>query len=236
MLGAHRYGEQWLFVARLPFAADAVLLEHQEPLVRLGDSDLFAWAGARLASQPPLLRWRDAAGNAHEGPDAYSFPPLVDPVDLERFAAGQHHHAWKFLGAHLRTAHGFRGVSFTVWAPDAERVSVVGPSCLWDGRCYPMRTLGASGVWEVFVPGLAASELYKFELRNRATGAIFLKSDPYMREAELRPATASRVVAPTSYQWGDEGVATKPRRAWLVAHANEHLRDPSGVVASWTVE
>jgi 1,4-alpha-glucan branching enzyme len=116
----------------------------------------------------------------------------------------------------VRSAQGILGTSFTVWAPDAERVSVVGPFCRWDGRCYPMRTLGASGVWELFLPGLAAGELYKFELRNRATGAIFLKSDPYMREAELRPATASRVVAPTAYEWGDaQWLRTRSERGWL---------------------
>ena len=89
---------------------------------------------------------------------------------------------------------------FTVWAPDAERVSVVGPFSRWDGRRYPMRTLGGSGVWELFIPGLAAGELYKFEIRNRHTGEILLKSDPVARSAELRPATASIVTAPSTFE------------------------------------
>ncbi len=124
------------------------------------------------------------------------------------------------------------GVRFAVWAPDAERVSVVGPFCQWDGRRYPMRVLGSSGVWELFVPGLGAGEIYKFEIRSRHNGTILLKADPCARAAELRPATASIVTAPSSFEWHDMEVDRATRGARLAARADEHLRGAPRLVAS----
>ena len=112
------------------------------------------------------------------------------------------------LGAHVETQDGYRGVRFAVWAPAAERVSVVGDFNAWDGRIHPMSAHGSSGVWEVFIPDLPAGSLYKFEIRNRDTGALLLKADPYGAQFELRPQTATRVLAPSEYRWGDE--------SWLV--------------------
>ena len=88
---------------------------------------------------------------------------------------------------------GVPGVRFAVWAPNAERVSVVGPFCDWDGRRLPMRVLGGSGVWELFIPGLAVGAIYKYEIRSRRTGEVVLKTDPYARAMEMRPATAAIV-------------------------------------------
>lgn len=82
---------------------------------------------------------------------------------------------------------------FAVWAPNAERVSVVGDFNGWDGRCHPIRVHSGSGVWELFIPGLEPGTLYKYEVRNRATGEILLKTDPYGQRFELRPRTASIV-------------------------------------------
>ncbi len=100
---------------------------------------------------------------------------------------------------------------FAVWAPDASRVSVVGPFCRWDGRRFPLRSRGASGVWELFLPGVGAHELYKYEIRNRVTGALHLKSDPVARAGERRPATASVVAPPPAHEFGDG--------AWMAARA-----------------
>jgi 1,4-alpha-glucan branching enzyme len=98
---------------------------------------------------------------------------------------------------------GVPGVLFAVWAPNAERVSVVGPFNNWDGRWHPMRVRGHSGVWELFIPELDAGTLYKYEIRNRDSQEVFLKSDPYGQQFELRPATASIVVGKSAYAWQD---------------------------------
>jgi 1,4-alpha-glucan branching enzyme len=143
--------------------------------------------------------------------------PTIAAADLTAFSGGYEARAWQFLGAQVLRVDEVEGVRFAVWAPNAERVSVVGPFCDWDGRRLPMRSLGASGVWELFVPGLGQGELYKFELRHRGTGAIALKTDPYGRAGELRPGTAS-IVCDSRYAWGDEGwFKARRERDWLHA-------------------
>ncbi|HWT54520.1 MAG TPA: 1,4-alpha-glucan branching protein GlgB, partial [Rhodocyclaceae bacterium] len=122
------------------------------------------------------------------------------------------------------------------WAPNAERVSVIGDFNHWDGRCHPLASLGASGVWELFVPELPAGTLYKFELRLRGSEVVKVKADPYARAFEKRPATAARVVAPAAYAWQD--AAWLQRRAgtdWLHApmsiyevHPGSWMRHPDG--------
>src|SRR4030042_6285041 len=103
------------------------------------------------------------------------------------------------LGAQPMECLGIAGVRFAVWAPNAERVSVVGDFNGWDGRVHTMRSLGSSGVWEIFIPGLPPGSLYKFEIRNRHSGQVLVKADPYAREFELRPNTAARITAPAGH-------------------------------------
>ena len=108
-------------------------------------------AGATL----PLryrLRFHFADGAAWERDDAYRFLPTIGDIDLHLFGEGTHRRLWEKLGAHVRTVDGVQGVSFVVWAPNARRVSVVGDFCGWDGRIFPMRSMGAAGVYELFVP------------------------------------------------------------------------------------
>jgi 1,4-alpha-glucan branching enzyme len=124
--------------------------------------------------------------------DPYRFGPVIGALDRWLLSEGTHFRPYEKLGAHLVTVDGVAGVNFAVWAPNARRVSVVGNFNGWDGRRHPMRN--DAGIWELFLPGLAAGELYKFEIRTQA-GAIVLKADPYAFRAELRPDTAS-VVAP----------------------------------------
>ena len=146
-------------------------------------------------------------GATFEREDPYRFLPTVGDIDLHLFHEGTHRRLWEVLGAHERSVAGVVGTSFSVWAPNARRVSVVGDFTGWDGRLLPMRRVGVSGVFELFVPGVAAGAVYKFEIKTRE-GWIRLKTDPMARAMERPPLTASRVTT-SSHVWGDD--------AWMEA-------------------
>ena len=217
VLGARDRGTVATLIAYLP-AAQAVSIDGRLELTRIPGSDFFRWQGP-LGSLPRHYRlcWRDAQNAARERIDPYSFSPTINARDLTAFSGGFEARAWQFLGAQSLRVDDIDGVRFAVWAPNAERVSVVGPFCEWDGRRYPLRSLGANGVWELFVPGLHAGELYKFEIREPTLGTVVLKSDPYGRAAELRPGTAS-IVCDSHYSWHDtDWLQARRRHDWLHA-------------------
>jgi 1,4-alpha-glucan branching enzyme len=134
--------------------------------------------------------------------DPYSFLPTLGDLDLHLFNEGNDHRVYDKLGAHVRTVDEAPGVSFAVWAPSAARVSVVGNFNHWDGRYHPMRPLGASGVWELFIPGLSEGELYKYEIFDQQ-GRIHLKTDPYGTYFEAPPNNASIVYDTKKIKWND---------------------------------
>ncbi len=174
------------------------------------------------------VRFHFADGQIWEREDPYRFLPTLGDLDLHLFNEGTHRRLWEALGAHARRVDGVDGTTFAVWAPSARRVSVVGDFCGWDGRVFPMRTLGSSGVFELFVPGVSPGALYKFEIKTR-DGALRLKTDPFARAMELPPGSASRVTA-SSYRWGDE--------AWLAERARrDPVREPLAIyevhLGSW---
>jgi 1,4-alpha-glucan branching enzyme len=127
---------------------------------------------------------------------------LITDYDLYLFGEGNHTRIYDKLGAHITTVDGVHGVHFAVWAPNADRLSVVGDFNAWDGRRDRMRSLGASGVWAVFVPDATEGQRYKYEIHTRQ-GALLLKSDPYGAAFELPPATASVICRP-EYKWQDQ--------------------------------
>lgn len=135
--------------------------------------------------------------------DPYRFPVLLGEEDRYLFNAGRNYKLYEHLGAHPTACQHIAGVVFRTWAPTARAVSVIGNFNGWDGRTHPMRSLGASGIWELFVPHLQTGELYKFHLKTRE-GAIAIKSDPFQFYGELRPGTASKVHDLGRYQWQDE--------------------------------
>ncbi len=146
--------------------------------------------------------------------DPYSFMPTLGDLDLHLWGEQKDDRAYDKLGAHVREMSGIRGVSFAVWAPNARGVSVVGDFNRWDGRVHMMRTLGSSGVWELFIPGVGAGTNYKYEIRTR-DGNLLLKSDPFAQRMEVPPATAS-IVSQSSYQFHDaEWLAERARREWI---------------------
>ena len=148
------------------------------------------------------LRLTSRDGHIWEIYDPYTFPPGISEMDLYLFGNGTHYEIYNKLGATFTQIDGIDGVLFGVWAPNAKRISVVGDFNLWNGLRHPMRSLGSSGVWELFVPGLKNYDKYKFEL-NSHLGGLFYKSDPYAFFSELRPGTASMVYDISKYEWGD---------------------------------
>lgn len=134
--------------------------------------------------------------------DPYAFLPSVSDYDCYLFGKGVHYEIYRILGAHPITHHGVEGVRFAVWAPSARNVSLVGDFNFWDGRTNPMRSLGSSGIWELFVPGLHVGMKYKYEIRTQS-GELFIKADPYAYACELRPSTASIIAETENFQWTD---------------------------------
>ena len=239
LLGVHQHGAAQLALVYVP-RVRSLAIDGLEA-TRLPGSDFFALATRQKLAAHPWLSGLDARGEKFGQHDPYSFLPDIEAADLQRFAAGRDQDAWRWLGAQLISVDGIAGARFAVWAPNAARVSVVGPFCQWDGRRYPLRSLGASGVWALFIPGLRANEIYKFEIRHRDTGMVFLKTDPYARASELRPATASVVAPPRRHSWRDATWLTeRSRREWLHApmsiyemHAGSWRRAPDGGFLTW---
>jgi len=174
------------------------------------------------------LRFHFAGGGVWEQEDPYRFLPSLGDMDIYLISEGTHRALWQVLGAHPRQLDGVDGVGFAVWAPNAQGVSVVGDFCRWDERRLPMRRLGASGVYELFVPGVWAGAVYKYRIIG-PRGEIRLKADPFAQAMELPPSTASRVAA-SSYQWGDG--------EWMAQRATRDLnRSPVAIyevhLGSW---
>jgi 1,4-alpha-glucan branching enzyme len=134
--------------------------------------------------------------------DPYQYGQVLSDYDLHLFAEGTHHRAWEKLGSHVMTIGDVTGVHFAVWAPNAQRVSVIGDFNRWDGRVHPMRKLVPSGVWELFIPELQPGACYKYEVRTDA-GHLFEKADPYARFFEVPPRSASVIWEDVVYEWED---------------------------------
>ncbi|MBS4168263.1 1,4-alpha-glucan branching protein GlgB [Parachlamydia sp. AcF125] len=141
--------------------------------------------------------------NGLSGGDPYTFAPTIGEVDQYLFSKGVHYKLYQMMGARLIKHQGYKGTRFAVWAPSARSVSVVGDFNHWDGRTNPMRALGDSGIWELFIPGIEEGEKYKFEIRTQA-GELKLKADPFALGNELRPATASVIVDVDRFEWQDQ--------------------------------
>ncbi|MFE4721293.1 1,4-alpha-glucan branching enzyme, partial [Streptomyces sp. NPDC056728] len=133
--------------------------------------------------------------------DPYRFLPSLGDLDLHLIGEGRHEELWTALGAQPMTHEGVAGTRFTVWAPNARGLRVCGDFCAWDGTAFPMRSLGSSGVWELFLPGIGEGTLYKFDI-TRPDGSHTVRADPLARRTEVPPATAS-VVTESSHTWGD---------------------------------
>ena len=241
-LGLHWEDDNWSVRVFLPFEQQVeiqldgawVALEKNHP------DGVFCWHGADQPALPYRLRVPRDNG-FHEFYDPYAFPCLISDVDLHLFGEGRLYQGYRMLGAQPAESLGVPGMRFAVWAPNAERVSVVGDFNRWDGRAHPMRSLGSSGVWELFIPEFPVGALYKFELRNRHSGHIVVKTDPYGQEYELRPGTAAKAPTPRQHIWGDGAwMEQRGKLDWLHApfniyeiHPGSWRRHPDGRVYNW---
>lgn len=180
-----------------------------------------------------ILRIETSEAQTDEFFDPYSFLPTLSDYDLYLISEGSHFKNYEKLGAHVIEKNNIKGVHFAVWAPNAKRVSVVGDFNDWDGRRHQMRTLGSSGVWEIFIPGLCSGVLYKFEIKTKANNFL-LKSDPYAFYFEKRPKTACVVHDINNYHWHDkEWMTERLQKNWLEspvsiyeAHLGSWMRVP----------
>ncbi len=235
LLGMHAVRQGLLVQAYLPDAKEAVLLyEGGETPMELADEGGFFAVLIRDRHEAFSYRFRvryaDGVWHETEDPYSYRFCSRFTGEELRKFAAGIYYDSYEKLGAHPVRIDGVEGVDFAVWAPEAMRVSVVGDFNLWDGRKDQMCRLGDSGIFELFIPGLKAGAVYKYEIKTKARLPM-LKADPYARYAELRPNTASIVWDTSgSYPWTDA--------KWLAARDKaERGRGPMSVyevhLGSW---
>ena len=215
VLGAHEYGDHTVIRAFRPHARDVVALigDTRYPLRHL-EAGLFAVAVpfTNLIDYRLEIGYPTPDGGVF-GPtvaDAYRFLPTLGEIDLHLFSEGRHEQLWEVLGAHARsfsTPDGtVDGVSFAVWAPNAQGVSLIGEFNHW-GDDAPLRVLGSTGVWELFWPGFPADGLYKFRIHG-ADGAVTDRADPMAFATEVPPLTASRVFT-SAYQWDDADWMTR---------------------------
>jgi 1,4-alpha-glucan branching enzyme len=158
----------------------------------------------------------DSQGNESESEDPYRFPPLLTDYDIHLHGEGNFIYSYEKLGAHLREIEGVQGVNFAVWAPNAQRVSVIGPFNGWDNRVHPMHRHETAGVWELFIPNLSEGMHYKYAVKSRFLNYEVDKSDPCGFYGEVRPSTDSRVWNLDKYQWrDDEWLAKRPEHQAL---------------------
>jgi len=238
LLGPHRAGDGTVLrVFRpeltrawvLPAGGDPLAMEQVHP------------AGFFTAAMdgPPPDRYRlrgETSDGTVEFDDPYRFGLLLGELDAHLLAAGDHRQLYRVMGAHLREIDGVAGATFAVWAPNAQRVSVVGDFNRWDGRVHPMRRRPDAGAWELFIPGVATGNCYKYEILDAEGRLQPLKSDPYAFATELRPGTASKVHGLPTPEWHDDdwlaerGARIAPDAPVSVyeVHLGSWMRGPGG--------
>ncbi len=217
VLGVHRVGRHTVLRAWCPDATSVRAVLDDATTVALSpvvgiDGVFSTTLAAAPATYRLALTWAD--GSELEVDDPYRFWPTLGEVDLHLIGEGRHEELWRVLGSTPRRHQSIDGTSFAVWAPNARAVRVVGDWNRWDGRIHPMRRLGTSGVWEIFVPGVGPGQHYKYEIVG-ADGRLQLKADPMANACELAPGSASRVTAST-HRWGDDAWMAQraQRRTW----------------------
>lgn len=220
VLGVHSHGDGFVLRAFIPGAETVDAVSDATgatlaPLAKAGADGVFA---TRLDEHPGRYRLRATrGGDTWDVIDPYAFPPVIGEQDEYFLSEGSHLRLWQVLGAHPMTHESVDGVHFAVWAPNALRVSVVGEFNAWDGRRNVMRRRGATGVWEIFLPGLSEGAAYKYEIRGPGGMLLPLKADPVGFGSEHPPQQASIVRDLRGYGWRDD--------AWMEARSARNRID-----------
>ena len=214
--------------------AESVNLQGFGAMTRLQGTDIFEYHLTRKQAaalpQHYKLDWVEKyQGKSHEVVSPYSFSPQIGDLDLHLFAEGRHYHAYRFLGARLMTVDGIAGCQFAVWAPGVKRVSVVGSFNGWHGLRHLMRNRGYSGIWEIFIPGLASGDNYQFEILTE-DDSLLTKIDPYAQQMKARPQIDCVVPADEQFEWRDD--------QWMAQRKNwDWQREPMAIyelhLGSW---
>ena len=208
VLGMHKGDDGKIFIRTFqPQAKQVDVIENGNYIAimtRIHENGLYQFEFDRTDFFNYIFKITLFNGQSYEMYDPYRFSPVLGDLDLYLLGEGNHLQVYEKLGAHLINHDGVDGVSFAVWAPNATKVSVVGDFNNWDGRRNAMRPRGASGVWEIFIPGLKENDLYKYEIAGPAGNLLPLKADPYAFYAEVRPATSSKVYDINKYNWNDK--------------------------------
>ncbi len=216
VLGPHPADDGWLVRAFLPDAsAVAAVSPDGQPLARLVQRHAVGFFEGLVPDRRYRLEVVYATTTAVID-DPYAFPPVLGAMDDHLFVEGRHRNLHNRFGARVIEHEGVAGVHFAVWAPNARRVSVVGDFNRWDGRRHVMRKRIDSGVWEIFLPGLGAGVVYKYEIVGPDGALVPLKADPFAAASELRPSTASVVAEPDRHVWKDG--------AWQSSRTSRDLR------------
>ncbi|MEV0936459.1 1,4-alpha-glucan branching enzyme [Streptomyces phaeochromogenes] len=202
VLGAHPVPGGVVFRVLRPYALSVTVVTEELRAELNDDGEGFFSAVLPLREVPAYRLLVEYEGTVQDTEDAYRFLPTIGEFDLHLFGEGRHEQLWKTLGAEPMVHEGVSGTRFTVWAPNARGVRVAGSFNFWDATAFPMRSLGSSGVWELFVPGIGEGELYKFEI-TRPDGSKTMRADPMARRTEIPPATSS-IVHVSRHEWQDE--------------------------------
>jgi 1,4-alpha-glucan branching enzyme len=218
VLGPHRRAGVWGITALVPGADRVWVLPGKKgaPVEMTRHPAAAEVFSASLPKKGPYRLRAEGHGNSWEWEDPFRFGPVLGEMDEYLLGEGTHKRLWQVLGAHVITHESVDGVHFAVWAPNAERVSVVGDFNIWDGRRHPMRRRGPTGVWEIFIPGLTEGATYKYEIRGPGGHLLPLKADPAGFGSEHPPANAS-VVRAIRGDWHDGD--------WMAARAAAHTVD-----------
>ena len=205
VLGAHEYEGSVTVRTLKPFASEVAVLLPDGSAHGMEHEHDGIWTVSLPVAEVPSYRIRvtwSAGADWVELEEPYRFLPTIGELDLHLIREGRHEELWRALGAHVRSVDSVPGTAFTVWAPNARAVQVIGSFNGWTGRLHSMRSLGESGVWELFVPGIGDGEVYKFRILG-ADGVWREKADPMARAAEVPPATGS-VITTSDFEWSDE--------------------------------
>jgi 1,4-alpha-glucan branching enzyme len=220
VLGPHNIDGLWVVRAFRPDAKELAIVDRHRaerhfPANRIATEGLFE-AQLSGVTEPfdYLLQITTWSGESFQISDPYSYGPILGELDMYLYREGNHYEIYEKLGAHLTEINGHAGVSFAVWAPNAQRVSIVGDFNGWDGRSHPLRKRLESGIWEIFIPGVVEETHYKLELRN-CFGQVVLKSDPLAFFGQHGIQTASMVFNLDRFKWSDDDwVDARKTKQW----------------------